>query len=160
MSPASQISCVGEHNWPWALSSCWAIQQHACVKAMLAMDCSLPVMEGASNTDSGIFPGDLGLLWWLVLAPELPDGFVETSLHYTAARTRLPSLPPLPLAQSHTAPWAGGSSRLAGILHMLSFFFLLYNIVVVFACFLIGISLIRILACLHMLGICFLENLD
>lgn len=70
---------------------------------MLPVDCSLPVMEGASDTDSGVFPGDLGLLWWLVLAPELLDGFVETSLHYTAVRARLPSRPPLPLAQGHAA---------------------------------------------------------
>lgn len=121
MSPASQISCDGDHNWPRALRSCWAIQQHACVKAMLPVDSPPPVMEGASNTDSGIFPADHGLLLWLILAPELLDGFVETSLHYTAVRTHLPSLPPLLLAQGHTALWADESSRLAGILHMLSY---------------------------------------
>lgn len=120
MRAASQISCDGEHNWPRALSSCWAVQQHACVKAVLPMDSSPPVMEDTSDTGSGIFPGDDGL-WWLGLAPELPDGFVETSLRYTAVRTRLPSLPPLLPAWGHTALWADGSSRLAGTFRMLSY---------------------------------------
>ena len=65
----------------------------------------------------------------------------------------------LPRVTLHREPVAL-PALLASSTCFLFFFFLLYNIVVVFACFLIGISLIRILACLHMLSVCFSENLD